>query len=53
MTTSRAKKERVENRPKIPLEIGMNDSQCKVCGKLVVGKESDDLGNPKRTMSRK
>ena len=53
MTTSRAKKERVENRPEIPLEIGMNGSRCKVCGKLVVGEESDELGNPNRTVSRK
>jgi len=30
----------------------MNDSRCKVCGKLVVGKESDDLGNPNRMVSR-
>ena len=34
--------------PKIPLEIGMNDSRCKACGKLIVGKESDDLGNHKQ-----
>ena len=48
-----AEKNRVENRPKMPLEIGTNDSRCKACGKLIVGKESDDLGNPNRTVSRK